>query len=172
MDQQPDPAGPRLGIVGRQSRPGADWGWTARRLREALAGPPAALRAFSSLAAGADQLFAREALALGIPVAAVIPMPDYARCFAPEDLPAYHDLPARCDPEILAGEAADEEAFFAAGRRVAEACDLLVAVWDGKPAGGRGGTADAVAYGLEIGRPILHLNPLTRAIKALGSASG
>ncbi len=47
-----------------------------------------------------------------------------------------------------------EDAFFAAGRRVVDLCDLLVAVWDGLPAQGRGGTADVVAYARRQGKPV------------------
>jgi hypothetical protein len=37
---------------------------------------------------------------------------------------------------------------------VADQCDALVAVWDGQPARGRGGTADIVAYARKKRRPL------------------
>lgn len=39
-----------------------------------------------------------------------------------------------------------EEAHMAAGRHIVDISDLLIAVWDGKPARGHGGTADVVEY--------------------------
>lgn len=169
--------GLRLGVTGHQSRPGIDWLWTAQRIRAALLGEGEggggrASRAFTSLAMGSDQLFAREALALGVPVTAVIPMPDYARCFAPEDRAVYEALLTRCGLLQLEGEGAAQDSFFAAGRRVAEDCEFLVAVWDGKPAAGFGGTGDVVAWALEVGRPVLHLDPVARIERRLDPSAG
>lgn len=42
--------------------------------------------------------------------------------------------------------------------------DLLIAVWDGKPAQGPGGTPDIAAQALEQGLPVVHLNPLDKTI--------
>ena len=36
-----------------------------------------------------------------------------------------------------------------------EHADVLIAVWDGRPARGMGGTADAVAYARQRGVPVL-----------------
>ena len=160
-------AGRRIGVSGHQSRPGLDWDWAAARIREEFSRAPVA-GAYTSLAVGADQLFAREALALGVPVTAVVPMPDYERTFDPDGLSAYHGLLARCEVVQLDGGVPDEEAFLAAGRRVADSSDLLVAVWDGKPAAGLGGTADIVDYCLGGGRAVLHLDPFARVVRALG----
>jgi len=51
-------------------------------------------------------------------------------------------------------ECPSEEAFMAGGRAVVDGCDILLAVWDGKPAGGFGGTADVVAYAKENGKSV------------------
>lgn len=50
-----------------------DWAWVRRCLREALVAYHAT-EAWSSLAQGADQLFAEVALDLKIPVRAVVPL--------------------------------------------------------------------------------------------------
>ena len=42
---------------------------------------------------------------------------------------------------------------------VADRCDLLIAVWDGQPAQGLGGTGDVVRYAREIGREVLVVWP-------------
>jgi hypothetical protein len=42
--------------------------------------------------------------------------------------------------------------------------DMLIAIWDGKPAAGLGGTADAVGYALERRIKILQLNPVTHKL--------
>ncbi len=43
---------------------------------------------------------------------------------------------------------------MAAGRAVADRSDLLLAVWDGAPAAGLGGTADIVRYAEERGKAV------------------
>jgi hypothetical protein len=39
--------------------------------------------------------------------------------------------------------------------------DIVVALWDGEPARGRGGTADIVAYARAMAKPLLVVNPAT-----------
>jgi polyphosphate kinase 2 (PPK2 family) len=47
-----------------------------------------------------------------------------------------------------------EDAYLAAGRWIVDHADRLVAVWDGRPARGRGGTAEVVAYARHRGVPV------------------
>ena len=48
-----------------------------------------------------------------------------------------------------------EAAYEAAGQHVVARCDVLVAVWDGRPARGRGGTAEILLYAAEMGKPCI-----------------
>jgi hypothetical protein len=43
---------------------------------------------------------------------------------------------------------------MAAGRSVADRSDLLLAVWDGAPAAGFGGTADVIRYARERSKAV------------------
>jgi hypothetical protein len=160
----------RIAVSGHQARPGIDWTWTGAAIRQAFERHAPVERAFTSLAAGSDQVFARQALALGIPVTAVLPFPDYARCFQGSGLAAYEDLLRRCSVVTLPAGASDEHGFLEAGRQVADRADLLVAVWDGHPAAGPGGTADIVRYCVDAGRAVLHIDPLGRSVRSLGPA--
>jgi hypothetical protein len=47
-----------------------------------------------------------------------------------------------------------ERAHLAAGQVVVDRSERLVAVWDGKPARGIGGTADIVSYARQKGVPV------------------
>lgn len=47
------------------------------------------------------------------------------------------------------------DAYAAAGRRLIGHCDVLIAVWDGKPPNGRGGTADTLLLAASEGRPCI-----------------
>jgi hypothetical protein len=52
------------------------------------------------------------------------------------------------------------KAYEAVGRFVVRHCDVLIAVWDGKPSNGRGGTAEIVHYAATSGVPIWWIHTL------------
>jgi hypothetical protein len=110
----------------------------------------------TSLAAGADQLFARAVLAAGGRLHVVIPSAKYETTFVSAGKRTeYEDLLRAAESRIeLDYPQPTEEAFMAGGRTVVDGCDVLLAVWDGKPAVGFGGTADVVAYARQTGKPI------------------
>jgi hypothetical protein len=123
----------------------------------------------SSLAVGADQLFARALLSRGIPLVAVVPSRGYERTFeSSDDRRSYEELLTRAAAVIsLDHPAPSEEAFLAAGQEVVRRCDTLFAIWNGKPAKGLGGTADIVQYARSRGVPVIHANPTTATIQTL-----
>lgn len=125
-------------------------------LKAALSGLGGALEAYSSLAAGADQLFAGIALDCGAELTVVIPSGDYEDAFEePGELARYQVLRQRATREVrMAFAHSTDEAYYAAGTYIADHCDALLAVWDGEPARGLGGTGDIVRYARERGRPV------------------
>ena len=50
-----------------------------------------------------------------------------------------------------------KEGYAKAGQYVVDHCDVLIAVWDGMPSRGRGGTAEIVQYAREQRRPIIRV---------------
>lgn len=102
----------------------------------------------SSLAEGADQLFAFAVLAAGGQLHAVIPSQGYEGTFQSDQARAtYAALLALADDlTTLAFPEPSEDAFLAAGHAIADRCDMLIAVWDGLEAAGKGGTGDVVRY--------------------------
>ena len=102
----------------------------------------------SSLARGADQLFANSVLNAGGKLHAIIPCDLYEETFSDIlDLTAYNKLLKVAKiVEKLNFPLPSEEAFFEAGCKVASTSEILVAIWDGKIAKGKGGTADIVKY--------------------------
>ena len=135
-----------------------------RRELTALLGDADPLIGVTSLAIGADQLFAEIVLELKGDLEAVIPFPDYERTFGNEaDLMRFRLLKAASKRiEILPDGATQDEAYLSAGRRVTDLSDLLVAVWDGQAARGLGGTADVVRYATRMGKRVVQLNPRGR----------
>jgi hypothetical protein len=118
-------------------------------------------RGVTALAEGADQIFAEVLLALGGSLTAVIPSETYELSFAGEAERAnYRRLRQRCDSVIeLPFARPGEEAYWAAGQKVVELSDEILAVWDGQPSGGLGGTADVVDFARRRGVPVTVLWP-------------
>jgi hypothetical protein len=114
------------------------------------------LVAISSIAIGADTLFAEEVIRAGIKWIVVLPMP---RELFREDFTAEEWARA----ERLIGQAAEvrildgierPQVYVDGGKATVDNSDCLFAVWDGKPAQGPGGTAQIVAYAQRLGRKI------------------
>jgi hypothetical protein len=116
----------------------------------------AGLLGVSSLADGADQLFAAHVLASGGTLEAVLPWPDYAGSLAADDSRArFEDLVRAAKTVItLPCDEPSDQGYLAAGQALVDRCDHLFAVWDGLPARGLGGTGDVVAYARARGCPV------------------
>ncbi|HEX7294561.1 MAG TPA: hypothetical protein VF251_02335, partial [Pyrinomonadaceae bacterium] len=85
-----------------------------------------------------------------------LPVADYLRDFASEaDGRIFRDLLARADEVIeFPATSSREESYEMAGDFIVNNCDVLLAIWDGEPAHGRGGTATVVEYARELHLPI------------------
>jgi len=127
--------------------------------------PIPSLRLVSPLARGADRLPARAALALGYTLHVPMPFPqaEYEKDFdTPEDLAEFRALLAHAREDWLAldGERGPEtnRSYETVGRYVVRRSDVLIAIWDGGPGGGRGGTAEIVRYAAHAGVPVWWLH--------------
>ena len=140
------------------------------------------LRIISPLALGADRLVAEEALALGYKL--YVPMPfsraEYEKDFAgtdpaktphalpmtaAEDLEQFRTLLARAGDDWMSldgdydkkkpdREDQRNRAYEAVGRFVVRNSDIVIAIWNGELAGGRGGTQEVVEYAAKVGVPV------------------
>jgi hypothetical protein len=137
----------RIGATGHQILPPKSVARIAEDLRKQLINE-SELVGVSSLAAGADQLFASVVLSLGGRLEAILPSVGYETTFDdPASLEHYqHYLRSATTIHQLPFREPSEAAFFEAGKEVVNRSDRLIAIWDGKPAQGLGGTADVVAY--------------------------
>jgi len=157
----------QVGITGHQQREGIDWNWVEAALYAELGKLSGVQGALSSLAKGADQVFARVAISLGIPVIAVIPVRNYERFFSGTDRTEYECLLQQSHINDLGWTGEDQLGFLSAGKFIVENVDLLFAVWDGHTSRGFGGTGDIVGYASQISKKIIHLNPITRRVHQL-----
>lgn len=123
-------------------------------------------RLICPLADGSDQLTAEIALDLGFELHAVLPFAReiYAADFA-EGHPsqAFAGLLSRATRifELPSTRYEEGSAYSLVGRATVSHSDVLVAIWDGLPARGRGGTAEIVDLAVRCGVPVIHvpMNP-------------
>ncbi len=136
---------------------------------------PISYRLLTALAEGADRLVALEVLE--IPEAcleAVLPLTveDYLEDFSTEEskqefgrLLERSRRPMRLRVRNVREERRDQadqaelrrEGYEKAGQYIVDHCDILIAVWDGTPPRGRGGTAEIVDYALAHSRRVIRV---------------
>ena len=118
------------------------------------------LIALSAIAEGADTIFAEAALALDIPLEIVRPYQAYSVDFVTASArDRYHRLRAAARSETqLSYMRRSNKAYETAMNWILMRSDLLVAVWDGQPANGPGGTGHAVHQAIQLRRSWIHLN--------------
>ena len=121
--------------------------------------PDRRLVVVSSLAEGADRIVVRRALERdGAALVAVLPFrpDDYATDFvSAESRKEFAGLLQRASEVIVKEAAGSREACYeAAGHTVLDQSDVLIAVWDGGPPQGRGGTAEIVSEARARGLPL------------------
>ena len=137
-----------VGITGHQNLPDQAIDFVKHGIANVLHHFHGAFVGVSSLAIGADQLFAEAVVQSNGRLHAVIPCQGYETTFTDDAaLQSFRRLlESAGSVETLAYDRPSEDAFLAAGNRVVELSDIFIAVWDGLEAKGKGGTADIVRY--------------------------
>jgi hypothetical protein len=146
----------RVAVTGHRNLDAANLEAAVRRglalIRERFDGHGGAapLVVLSALAEGADQLVARVVLeepGSSLEVSLPLPVGDYRGDFSVEGLRGFDDLlPRAAIVRTAPSFPSRDEAYAWAGRDVVDRCDVLLAIWDGRPSRGHGGTAEVVAY--------------------------
>jgi hypothetical protein len=131
---------------------------------------PGRLVGYSSVAIGADTLFAEACLSSGLPWMALLPQSerDFKNDFAESDWEKTSALlrrAARVQSLSWAREADRSLAYLECGLLIVEEADIMIAVWDGKPSRGVGGTADIVASARNLIKPLVLIHPDSLAIQ-------
>ncbi|WP_051045316.1 hypothetical protein [Tistrella mobilis] len=118
------------------------------------------LSVVSSLAEGADRIVAEAGLAAGFELEAPLPFAaeTYAEDFADAaSRQAFSALLTRAARvvELPGQRAAADQAYERAGLAMLDHAALLIAIWDGGPAAGRGGTPDMLEAAARRGIPVV-----------------
>lgn len=148
----------------------------------ATAFPGRPLSVVSALAEGSDRVVVQRAfLRQGCTLVAILPLPrdDYERDFpSAASKEEFRRLLAKAVEVVEPAAALPREAAYErAGLAVLDRSDVLLAVWDGQPSQGRGGTADIVAEARSRGLPLVWIHagnrtPGTLEPSSLGPAQG
>jgi hypothetical protein len=156
----------KVGITGHQHlEDSRDWEWVRRELHDLLVKLSKPLIGITCLAPGVDTLFARLLLEHDRSFEVVLPFPGYELKLPTDKRDNYQRLLKQASRVItLQRQKTDEESYLVAGKRLVDLSDLLIAVWDGKPAKGLGGTADVVKYARRKQEPIIHLDPIQHVV--------
>lgn len=151
----------RVGITGHRGLSAEVAGRVRVLLREAVTGyDPAHLVGVSCLADGPDTWFAEAVLARGGRLEAVVPAAEYRDGLPAAHHPLYDRLLGQAVRVHGTGlTASDPQAHMAGGELLVGLVDELLAVWDGRPARGAGGTADVAARARHQGVPVRVLWP-------------
>ena len=129
-----------------------------------LKATPITFSIISPLAEGADRLVADVVLKHGGMLEALLPMPieEYEKDFVtPESKREFREFLAQSQRVTVTecGVPLDDpnyrqNAYLRVGEETVARCDLLIALWDGLPSRGIGGTADIVALALKQNKPV------------------
>jgi hypothetical protein len=155
----------KIGISGHQKLDDeSTWDWVQVEFDKLLNDFSDGLIGISSLAVGADQLFADAVLERGGNLQVIIPFDGYELKFSRgNDRKNYFRLLNKAKTvDVLGKEDSEEASYFRAGKKVVDTSDLLVAVWNGEPSAGLGGTGDVVQYAQQHKKKIFHINPITK----------
>jgi hypothetical protein len=140
------PAGcPRVAVTGHRDLTERTARLVSSAIHETLAPYGPDLVGVSCLAPGADQIFARAVLGLGGRLHVVVAASGYRASLPPDARRAYDALLSRAERvDTLPFDLPVPASYAAANELMLRGADRLIAVWDGRPARGRGGTAEAV----------------------------
>lgn len=121
------------------------------------------LRLVCGLASGADTVLAEAARASGWSLVATLPFArnDFEQDFAAADLPRFRALLSQAVivSELNGDHGRGGEPYAEIGRQIVEQSDILLAVWDGLPPRGPGGTGEVVQLALDRRVPVAVLSP-------------
>ncbi len=94
----------------------------------------------------------------GTKLTAILPMPidQYLMDFPSEEAKfEFHNLLDQAEEIIeLPHPSSRDEAYAAVGKYLIDHCDLLIAIWDGQVAKGKGGTGEIIQIARERGLPL------------------
>jgi hypothetical protein len=134
------------------------------------------LKVISMLAEGADLVGMQAALDCGAELMGVLPFDEqsYRKGFAGGPSRVVFDdvLSKLSSIVVLGGIVGDNTSYELANSEILDRSDVVIAVWDGDPARGPGGTGDVVHDALQRGLPVIVIRPQTGTSPTLLGVTG
>lgn len=146
----------RVGITGHSNLTAESVPVVADAIGKVLADLGEPVVGVTCLARGADQTFARVVLEADGELHVILPAADYRnRKVTPDNREEFESLLGRATQvRVLPFETSNRTAYMAASEALLGDVKHLVAVWDGQPSDGHGGTGDVVAAARERDVPV------------------
>ena len=116
----------------------------------------------SSIASGADTLFAEACLASKLKWIALLPFPEaeFKKDFSDADWKRARALLDQAERIETSSETAERPGgYLQVGLATVDGADLMVAVWDGKAPRGPGGTGEIVEHARCVRKPLILISP-------------
>lgn len=124
------------------------------------------IRAVSAIAEGADSIFSQIAISSGIQLDTVIPFEKFEADFKDEESRARYTMlrnSSIIENRVKLGDRSSS-AYRKSMEWVVFKSNLVVAIWDGKELGSRGGTWDAINLCKALRKRFIHVNPSENTI--------
>ncbi len=128
---------------------------------------PGPVYGVSSAASGGDLLFAETCLELKLPIRIFLPLPreKFREDFDDASWNRAEAVMAKAlSVEVTGDGEKPAERYYGCGIETVQQSQVLIALWDGGPSQGLGGTADMVHYSRELGRPVIWIHSVTGAV--------
>ena len=122
----------------------------------------------SSVAVGSDQAFVDQVLGIGMAWHVILPLPraEFRKDFSADEWADVEKLLTQAEHSRVISENGErEDAYLDCGMETVNDADVLIALWDGEAARGKGGTADVVAYAKALGKPVIIIDAATFEIR-------
>lgn len=151
----------QIAITGHRELPEPTMNLVNAAIRQWLAGhTDTALVGLTCLADGADSIFAQAVLDASGSLVVVVPAAEYRDGLPAEHHPGYDALISRAAEVVRLGHReSTPQSHMDASMHMLGRADRLLAVWDGEPARGYGGTADVVEAAKQRGVPVTVIWP-------------
>ncbi|WP_433247288.1 hypothetical protein ACQPYK_46755 [Streptosporangium sp. CA-135522] len=143
----------RIGVTGHMNLTPDTARLVSDALRSYLAQVADEVVGVSCIARGADSLFADAVLEMGGTLEVVLPSRDYRDTkVKPDHIEQFDRLLGKAARvRVMDFDHANREAYIGANTAMLSSIDELMAVWDGEPSTGAGGTADVVVEARQRG---------------------
>jgi hypothetical protein len=159
-----------IGFTGHRSLPDESSSRTLiyNFLAEKKSSTPGIVYGISSLAVGGDLLFAESCIELGIPLRVLLPTPKdvFRKDFDDAAWTRAEMVMLKAiSVEVVADDTSLEHRYYECGVVTVQQSQLLLALWNGEPAQGIGGTQEIVSFAQQIAKPIIWIHSVTGEIQ-------